>query len=236
VSTPRQLRRHRIAGPPADRFRAVAAAGIAVSTFLVALSVGTHYLAYRVQLADPGSPPLAVLRRFDVNSERNVPTVWSAALLLGSSVLAVRLHLRSRGRGRQGWLFVGTTTAFLALDEFLELHERLGTVGQALSGNALHFAWVVPGAAAAAVVGAVALVRLRSQPPEVRRRLAVAAGVYLTGALVVETVSGAVLQRFGAREAYVLITAAEELLEMAGACLLLASVAAGLSERPGREV
>jgi hypothetical protein len=202
----------------------VAAAGAAVSALLVLLSVGTHFVAYRLQVADPGSAPIAALRWFDVNSERNVPTAWSACLLLGSSVLAAVVALRSPDSVDRAWLLVAAVTAFLALDESLELHERLGAAGAAVSGNALHFAWVVPGALLATAVGAVLLGGLRRQPWQVRRRLVVAGAVYLTGALVLETVSGLVLRSRLPAEAYVVVTAAEELLEMTGACLLLATL------------
>lgn len=202
----------------------LAAVGVAVSGLLVLLSVGTHLLAYRLQLADPGSAPIAALRWFDVNSERNVPTAWSASLLLGASVVAAALALRSTALVERAWLLVAAVAGFLALDESLELHERLGAAGAVVSGDALHFAWVVPGALLAAAVGLVLLGGLRRQDRTVRRRLVVAGAVYLTGALVLETVSGLVLRHDLPAEAYVAVTAAEELLEMTGACLLLATL------------
>jgi hypothetical protein len=105
-----------------------------------------------------------------------------------------------------------------------------------VADDRLHFAWVVPGAALACVVGLVLLRRLRAQPVEVRRRLVVAGAVYLTGALVLETVSGQVLRVYGAGgKAYTLVTSVEEGLEMAGASLLLAALLLQLRQaKPGR--
>ncbi len=143
-----------------DRYVAVARTRIGVSALLVIASVAIHYLAYRLQVANPGSAPIAALKWFDVNSERNVPTAWSALLLLACVVVAASLALRRRDADR-GWLLVGATAGYLALDESLELHERLGPIGAAVTGNALHFAWVVPGALAAAIAGALLVVRLR---------------------------------------------------------------------------
>ena len=200
---------------------------VSVSALVVLLSVAVTYVAYRVQLADPTSTPIPALRWFDVNSERNVPTAWSALLLLSSSTTAALLAVRGRGASTasSGWLLVSATCAYLALDETFELHERLGGIGDSVAGDRLHFAWVVPGVALAGLVGLVLLQRLRAQPADVRRRLVIAAAVYLSGAIVLETLSGQVLRAYGGGgKAYLVVTAAEEGLEMAGASLLLAAL------------
>lgn len=211
---------------------------LAVSAAVVLLSLTVTVVAWRVQVASPGSAPLGALRWFDVNSERNVPTAWSALLLLASSVTAALLAVRGRGGAvpASGWVLVSVTCALLAVDESFELHERLGGLGAIVADDRLHFAWVVPGAALACVVGLVLLQRLRAQPVEVRRRLVVAGAVYLTGALVLETVSGLVLRAFGeGGKAYTVVTSVEEGLEMAGASLLLAALLLQLRQtKPGR--
>lgn len=204
---------------------------LVVSAGIVVLSLAVTVAAWRLQVAAPGSAPITALRWFDVNSERNVPTAWSALLLLACAGTAALLALRG-----SGWLLVAVTCGFLALDESFELHERLGGLGTAVADDRLHFAWVVPGAALACVVGLVLLQRLRTQPVEVRRRLVVAGAVYLTGALLLETLSGQVLRAYGAGgKAYTLVTSVEEGLEMAGASLLLAALLLQLHHaKPGR--
>lgn len=206
-----------------------AAPFVLASVLLVLTSGGVLVVAWALQVAEPGSAPVTALRWFDVNSERNVPTAWSAFLLLGSAVTAALLVL-ARSRGRLGWLLVSAVAAYLALDEGLELHERLNDVGRTLTDDRVHFAWVVPGAVAAAAVGLVLLRQLRSQSAEVRRRLVLAGVVYLSGAVVVEVVSGQVLRAVGGGRAYVLVTSLEEGLEMAGAALLLAALLCELRE------
>ncbi len=64
-----------------------------------------------------------------------------------------------------------------------------------------------PGAIAAATVAVVLLTRLRGQPAQVRRRLAVAGAVSLAGALAMGTVSGLALRADGARQADLIVTA-----------------------------
>ena len=209
---------------------------LVTSGVVVLLYLAVTVAAWRLQLAAPGSPPIAALQWFDVGAERNVPTAWSAALLLASAVTAALLAARARARSGSGWVLVAVTCAFLALDESFELHERLGGLGASVADDRLHFAWVVPGAALAAVVGLVLLRRLRSQPLQVRRRLVVAGVVYLAGALVLETVSGTALRAYGAGgKVYTLVISAEEGLEMAGASLLLAALVLQLRHlKPGR--
>ena len=209
-----------------------------VSAAVVVMSLAVTVAAWRLQVAAPGSAPLPALRWFDVNSERNVPTAWSALLLLACAVVAALLAVRGRGSAvpGSGWVLVSGTCALLAVDESFEVHERLGGLGATVADDRLHFAWVVPGAALATVVGLVLLRRLRAQPVPVRRRLVAAAAVYLTGALVLETASGQVLRASGAGgKAYTLVTSVEESLEMAGASLLLAALLVQLAHvKPGR--
>lgn len=217
-----------------DTWTGLAAPLLVVSAAVVVTSLAVTVAAWRLQVAVPGSAPVAALRWFDVNSERNVPTAWSTLLLLSSAGAAALLT--ARGRSGSGWVLVAVTCAFLALDESLELHERLGGLGASVADDRLHFAWVVPGGALACVVGLALLRRLRRQPPAVRRRLLVAGAVYLTGALVLETVSGQALRTYGAGgKAYTLVTSIEEALEMAGASLLLAALLLQLRQaKPGR--
>lgn len=216
---------------PAPSWTATAAPLLVVSGLVVVMSLAVSVAAWRLQVAVPGSAPIPALQWFDVSSERNVPTAWSALLLLSCAVAAALLA----ARGGVGWVLVAGTSAFLALDESFELHERLGGLGASVADDRLHFAWVVPGAALACVVGLALLSRLRTQPAEVRRRLGAAGAVYLTGALVLETVSGQVLRAHGGGKAYTLVTSLEEGLEMAGASLLLAALVVQLHHaKPGR--
>ena len=219
---------------PVPSWTRLAAPLLGVSAVVVLMSIAVTVAAWRLQVAAPGSAPVAALQWFDVNSERNVPTAWSALLLLSCATTAALLAVR--GWGGSGWLLVAVTCAFLALDESFELHERLGGLGSSVADDRLHFAWVVPGAALACVVGLVLLRRLRAQPAAVLRRLVLAAVVYLTGALVLETVSGQVLRAYGAGgKAYTLVTSVEEGMEMAGASLLLAALLLQLRHpKPGR--
>jgi hypothetical protein len=205
---------------------------LGVSGLLIALSLATRYGAYRAEVGQLGSTQVAawkaVMRLFDVNSEGNVPTWFSSMLLMACALVAGLLAVlvrRAGGRDARYWAGLAAVLSLLSLDEVAGLHERLGgpaaeVLGDA-TGGVLHFAWVAPGVVLALVVG-LAFARLVVRlPPGTRRLVVAAAAMYLTGAVALEAVGGIVLEAQGDRAMYLLVTAAEEGLEMAGSVLLL---------------
>lgn len=228
----------RVPGPAARR--RVAGVLLLAAATLVAVSLATRYAAYRADVTAPGSDSaaawLAVMKLFDVNGEANVPTWFTSSLLLAGALATVLLAVlvrRSGGRDGRRWFALAGLLALLSLDEAAALHERLGGPGATLlagtGGDRLHFAWVVPGAVLAVVVGAFFLGFLARLPRRVRAHLLGAGVTFLTGSIVLETASGAVLDAQGDRAGYLLVTAAEEGLEMAAAVWFLYGVTTCLS-------
>jgi hypothetical protein len=225
----RRRRRRRPAPSPAAR---AALLLLAVAGLLVALSLATRYGAYRAEVAGTGRGNVTawkiVMKLFDVNSEANVPTWFSSLLLSGDALLAglvAGLVRRAGGRDARHWAGLAALLSLMSLDEAAALHERLRIPAAALLGGPssglLHFAWVLPGALLALVVG-TAFLGFVARLPGATRRLVVAAGaVYLTAAVGLESASGMVLEAQGDRAMYLLVSGAEEGLEMAGGVLLL---------------
>jgi hypothetical protein len=196
---------------------------------LVLLSLGTRYAAYRADVAASGSTRaagwLSLMKLFDVNSETNVPAWFSAALLLAAAAVTALVAVLTRrvgGRDPGRWLALAGVLGLMSVDEATALHERLGGPAAVVLGDAGgRFPWVVPGVLIAGVTGVFFLGFLVRLPPPIRRQLLGAGAVFLAGAVVLEAVSGAVLDAQGDRAAYLLVTAAEESLEMLGAIWLL---------------
>ncbi|RSN46685.1 hypothetical protein, partial [Actinomadura sp. WAC 06369] len=176
--------------------------------------------------------PIPALRRlFNIGSESNLATWWNSTLLLavaGTALLAALLTDRTSRPGRTSWLALAAATAWLSVDETVQVHERLAVVGEgwadALGVSVPTYAWVLPGAAMALAGAAAAAVWARGLPRDLRRGLLGALAVYITGALVVEAFNGWV-NRQGFKEVYALGTSVEEGMEM-GACLLALAVLA----------
>lgn len=168
-------------------------------------------------------PGLTAVRPWvDVGLENNVPTAWSALLLL---TLSARLWA---GRAL-GWLWHAAALAalLLAVDEWVGWHEHLRVPGEALRsvGVALPtYAWVLPGAALAAAAIVAALPWLRSLPAQARGRFALALGVFCTGALGVEALTGVVFHMGGSEQVWAHLTSVEEALEMAGVLLAVSAL------------
>ena len=179
-------------------------------------------------------------RFFNLDREYNLPSLFSALLLLGNGIL-----LRSRGErakvqgeGLAGsWRLLGTVFMVLAADEFLGLHEILIIPDLAkwlgLPGF-LRPLWGIPGAIAV-LWGIWKFGPFWQQlPTKLKRRSLVAGIIYITGALGMEMVGGAYADLEGQQNlVYALLTVVEEVLEMGGMILLLRALLLDLKSWSG---
>ena len=172
------------------------------------------------------TPPYRLHRLFDLDRETNVPTWWSAMLLLGSGVVAccqASTEHRAGDRRWLDWLALGALFVALATDEAASLHELLTKPLRAVLGTGgwLHYPLIVPGA----VIGIALAVRfrrfLRTLGPT-RWRLTMAALVFALGAFGFETVGGWYApDAIGPNATYTALSTTEETLEMVGSSLAL---------------
>lgn len=204
--------------PEPARLPAVRIAGVVTGLVLVAWVAAW--------LVDAGVNPLpdSAITFIHVNLEANLPTWWSAAMLLAVAGLAAGAVLLDEPRTRPAWLLVAAATVYFSLDEASGVHELLAYLVPRPDSGFSPFLWLIPGSLLAAA-GVVVLVLVgRRLPPRPGRGLAAALGVYLIGALGVELVNGRLRDAFGIESApFVLGTVLEEGLEMA-ACVLALGV------------
>jgi hypothetical protein len=233
-------RPRRPGGSPAAR---VALVLLGVAGLLVTLSLATRFGAWRVEVARPGTTQVAawkaIMRLFDVNSEANVPSWFSSLLLAGGALaagLVAAMVRRVGGRDARHWAGLAALLLLLSLDEVAALHERLRGPAATVLGDAargpLRVAWVVPGLLLVLVVGIAFVGFVARLPAGTRRPVVAAGGLFLAGAVGVEAISGMVLEAQGDRALYLLVTAAEEGLEMSGSVLLLYATLRVLHLRP----
>lgn len=170
-----------------------------------------------------------LIHLFYVDVENNLPTFFSSALLLISALLVLAIAVLKRAQQAPfagHWAVLSGAFLFLAIDEAASLHELLVGPLRALLGEhargALHFSWVVVGLLAAVLFAGLFLRFFRHLPWRTRLRVALAAGLFLAGALGVEMIGGSYLARHGKPDfTYTMIATLEESLELAGSILFI---------------
>lgn len=203
--------------------RRTAAALFAAAVALALLHVAGMYARYvlgRDRL-------LGTIDTFNMNYENNVPTFFSALLLMacaGTLAVVARLPVNTASE-RRHWGWLAFIFAFLAFDEDAALHELwIGPIQHffPMSGP-LFFAWVVPYGVALLVIGLLYLRFVLALPDPTRILTIVAGTLYVGGAFVLEMVGGWYLSEVsgGLDFPYAMIVGVEEFLEMCGAILFL---------------
>ena len=163
---------------------------------------------------------------FSAEYEHNVPAVYSAVLALWCTVLLVRISMSPQGQtARKRWVFLAIICGFLALDELLALHEYLPSISGGIYSwadktvwdHVTDVAWLTPYAAALVACVFFGSFVLK-WPPRTRNLTILAASIFLSGAIILET-AGFALHRVGLEHADLLVEllgSMEEGLEMAG--------------------
>jgi len=163
----------------------------------------------------------------DSEAESNLPTFASSVCLLAAALLVAGIaawHRRQRaGTSWRPVAMLAAVLAFGSFDEATAVHEKVGGIVHRIVGELdgpLRYSWVVPGAAVAGLMAVYFVPHALRMPPAVKRRAAIAAGLFFSGALGLELAEGAVATAHGegtpGEDALVVV---EECLEMLGAAL-----------------
>ncbi|NDV12371.1 hypothetical protein [Crenobacter caeni] len=163
---------------------------------------------------------------FAVDEEFNLPSVFSFLdMLFAALLLFLQARLEQGVKLKRYWTGLGCVFVYLAFDELLSIHERLGPIMRAEFGathGAFYFAWVLAALPLLAVFGLVYLRFLLWLPRRLALGLVLAGTVYLGGALGVEMIGGWYSEQYGEQNlGYKLITTLEESCEMFGVLLLV---------------
>jgi hypothetical protein len=166
--------------------------------------------------------PQTTWQRFNLDGEGNFMTWFKSVLMLLSATVAGLLALGRRVFVRYWWALC-VVFALISMDEVVGIHETsTDLVRNALHvGGLLYYAWIVP-ACAFVLVFTLAMLRFfRQLEPTLRLGLLVGAGVYVVGALGIESLGGYAMN-VGSSPLliYVLVTC-EEGLQMIGSILIL---------------
>lgn len=186
---------------------AVLAAGASVSALVVGL--GHDHL-------------LGLAGLLDLNSERNLPTWFSSALLFATALLLASAAATAHPSLRAHWRILAAVFVLLSLDEMSSLHEMSNAPLRAAlgAGPLFYFPWIALGMTGAGTV-ALSQRRLLDALPARTRWLFIASGaLYVGGAVGLEALAAPVYAAWGKESGlHASLVFVEEALEMSGVLL-----------------
>jgi len=171
--------------------------------------------------------PFKNYQLINLDEATSLPSWYSAAALLICSALLGLIAAAKRKLGEPRslhWLFLALIFLYLSMDEAVELHERLiKPLRAALDASGVfYFAWVIPGGILVVLLGLTYLRFLLALPARTRNLVALSAGLYVGGGLIVEMLGGWYASSHGlANFSYRFITCFEESLELAGVIVFI---------------
>ncbi|MEX0269130.1 hypothetical protein AB3R30_08300 [Leptolyngbyaceae cyanobacterium UHCC 1019] len=161
-------------------------------------------------------------KAFNVDHERNIPTLYSfLALLFSSVLLGVIAHAKKldSGRYQHHWKILSFIFLYLSLDEIGQLHEKLIEPTRSLlnATGFLYLTWIVP-------MGILVVIFIFSYskfllhlPASIKKLFVVACALYVGGAIGMEIPGGYLIYTTGMENlSYVIVATIEEALEMLG--------------------
>ncbi|HEX7006074.1 MAG TPA: hypothetical protein VF274_02985 [Alphaproteobacteria bacterium] len=168
--------------------------------------------------------------------ESNLPTWFQSVNLLFATLLLAAIGVAARRKGEPfavHWLILAGIVLFLSLDEMAMIHERAIEPIQRITGRPEGMwapTWIFVALALVAVVGLFFLRFFLHLRPHMRLRLAAAAVLFVLGSVALEMVAAAA----GGDEetfTYVLLSHAEEVLEMVAVVVLIDALLRQLQDR-----
>ncbi len=168
-----------------------------------------------------------IFTKFDLDTEANLPTWFSASVLLVAALLLLLIQQDARRRHdpfATHWAVLAGGFFLMSIDELVQLHEMLIRPLAGLFGRSGFFAftWVVPALGVIAVVAVLYTRFVAHLPQQTRRLMMLSATVYLGGAVGLEMFGAWCFQHFGPLSwQYGIETVTEESMEMIGAVLFV---------------
>ena len=199
---------------------------VAVFFCLSSVCLTIAHIAIRQAVIHLGFHHDTIIRWFNMDEESSIPTVFALFEWLSCIVLLglIVLYKKNEGVRYSYWLGLWVIFIFLAMDEFLSIHEAISwNLHTTIRASGLFFhPWVIPYSVAFAVFSVVFLRFLLSLPAITRKLFVFAGSIFLSGALLTEAFAGKYVERFGQDAVYHLFFVSfEESLEMLGLSIFI---------------
>ncbi|BAY10651.1 hypothetical protein [Calothrix sp. NIES-2098] len=159
---------------------------------------------------------------FNLDGEFNIPSTYSSASILFCSILMAIIAVAQKLDGNRNYLsWIGFSLVFvyLAIDEFISIHEQLIEPLRAKfhTSGFLYYAWVIAGVIFLLVFLLVFGRFVASLPAKTRRLFIIAGTIYVGGAIGFELLGGYYANYYSEDDIiFDLLTTVEEVMEMLG--------------------
>lgn len=204
-------------------------AKLLITTMLISGSLVLLHVFFWALFHFAGLNQVIFLRElFDLDLEVSIPTWYAQTQLLAAGVIAAILmlnhHARKDSSGARNWLLVALLCLFLSIDEGSGVHEQLiGIIrDQRLIGSSVN-PWIIYATIILLIVGVIFVRFFLGLPRRTKFLLAMAATIFVSGAFMVDMISGGYVENTGLHKLFFIPL--EEGLELAGASLLVYTLA-----------
>jgi hypothetical protein len=176
---------------------------------------------------------------FDLDIERNIPSLYSAASILLCSLLfflIACLERKTESRHVPPWLGLSAIFLFLSADEAFELHEAAGDMTAKFihATGFLYFPWVIPYMFLTVIFILIYRKFFLNLPARTAKLFILSLAVYFTGAVVFDMLGGKEAELHGYDSLiYCLLYTVEEVLEMLGVVGIIYTLLSYLERQHG---
>lgn len=198
-----------------------------VAVLLALQSLYAEYVLANILGMRSNSAPARLLDLFSVNLEESIPTWYSslnlflAAALLGWIALA---RHRQAAPGRRYWIGLAAIFLVLSMDEGAAIHESAsGPLQRAFDTSGFfEFGWLLLGIPVVLIFGLLYARFWWRLPGRTRTLFAIAGGLYVGGAIIIEGISASQYAVVGGSSfRYLAIATVEETFEMLGVVVFI---------------
>lgn len=168
---------------------------------------------------------------FDV--EHNLPSFFSTALLVAISLLTACIAKGESDRRKTfQWAVLAVVFFLMAIDENTEIHEKLNGPIQSLvvASGIFYYSWIIAYLLLVVIFVAFYFRFFLQLPRDTRRRVVLAAALYVGGAIGMEMIDGAWYESFGQTPFLNVATTIEELMEMSGCIVFIHAFSSYIDE------
>ncbi len=201
--------------------------------FLLAMNAAGVYMNLVLKVNSTTAKKLFAF--FDLNTEANVPTYFSAFLLLFAALLLFVVGWQDRHRPAAAyrakyWRFLGACFLLLSVDEAVEFHEWVGVMMKIVFAynfpGIFYYAWIIP--YALLLLGGFLFIKnfLFGLPAAVRNRFILAGILFVGGAMGLEMLEADHADATGSLTTpqtlyFAVLYSLEEVLEMSAVILFV---------------